>query len=85
MGYLGEGTLVEADSLASLPALLAANGWNARFALCAMLFSLCHWPCATTLVTIARETRSAKWTLLSALLPTLCGMGLCMLTRLILA
>ena len=85
MGYLGEGTLVEADSLASLPALLAANGWNARFALCAMLFSLCHWPCATTLVTIARETRSAKWTLLSALLPTLCGMGLCVLTRLILA
>ena len=85
MGYLGEGTLVEADSLASLPALLAANGWNARFALCAMLFSLCHWPCATTLVTIARETRSAKWTLLSALLPTLCGMGLCMLTKLILA
>ena len=85
MGYLGEGTLVEADSLASLPALLAANGWNARFALCAMLFSLCHWPCATTLVTIARETRSAKWTLLSALLPTLCCMGLCMLTRLILA
>lgn len=85
MGYLGEGTLVEADTLASLPALLAANGWNARFALCAMLFSLCHWPCATTLVTIARETRSAKWTLLSALLPTLCGMGLCVLARLILA
>ncbi len=84
MGYLGEGTLVEADSLASLPALLAANGWNARFALCAMLFSLCHWPCATTLVTIARETRSAKWTLLSALLPTLCGMGLCMLVAWIL-
>ena len=84
MGYLGEGTLVEADSLASLPALLAANGWNARFALCAMLFSLCHWPCATTLVTIARETRSAKWTLLSALLPTLCGMGLCMLAAWIL-
>lgn len=79
MGYLGEGTLVEAGSLASLTALLARNGWNARFALCAMLFSLCHWPCATTLFTIARETRSAKWTLLAAVLPTLCGMGLCML------
>ena len=84
MGYLGEGTLVEAEQLASLPTLLAANGWNARFALCAMLFSLCHWPCATTLLTIARETRSAKWTLLSALLPTLCGMGLCMLAAWIL-
>ena len=80
MGYLREGTLVEAGSLASLGVLLRANGWNARFALCVMLFSLCHWPCATTLLTIARETRSAKWTLLSAALPTLCGMALCMLT-----
>lgn len=79
MGYLGSGTLTQAESLTSLTEILAANGWNARFALCAMLFSLCHWPCATTLITIARETRSLKWTLLSALLPTLCGAGLCLL------
>lgn len=79
MGYLGSGTLTQAESLSSLAQILAANGWNARFALCAMLFSLCHWPCATTLITIARETRSLKWTLCSALLPTLCGAALCLL------
>lgn len=84
MGYLGAGTLTEAESLASMTGILIQNGWNARFALCAMLFSLCHWPCATTLITIARETRSVKWTLLSALLPTLCGAGLCLVASCIL-
>ena len=39
-----------------------------------------HWPCTTTLLTIHRETKSLKWTLVSLLLPTLCGASLCFLT-----
>lgn len=52
--------------------------FTVRSALCAALFTLFHWPCATTLLTIRHETGSLKWTALSALLPTLAGVILCM-------
>lgn len=58
-------------------ALLTANGWTWTTAVSAVLFFLLHWPCSTTLWTIRRETGSAKWTLLAALLPTAMGMALC--------
>ena len=67
-----------AGALDPLGRLLAENGWTAVTALCVMLFSLCHWPCSTTLLTIKKETGSAKWTALSALLPTALGALLCM-------
>jgi len=35
-----------------------------------MLFSLLHYPCGTTLINIYKETKSAKWTFLSFLIPT---------------
>ena len=57
------------------------NGWTPITALCVMLFMLMHWPCATTLMTIRKETGSLKWTLLAAVLPTLCGVLLCMLVN----
>ena len=40
-----------------------------------------HWRCATTLITIKKETGSRKWTALAAVLPTLCGMAACMLVN----
>ena len=79
MCYTGAGTLVEVPALSTLPTLLCAQGWTPRFALRVMVFTLAHWPCATTLLTIARETRSLRWTLLAALLPTILGAGLCLL------
>ena len=78
MSYLSTGVLQEAASLEALGALLAANGWTWLTALCTILFSLFHWPCSTTCLTIARETRSVKWTLLAVAIPTGLGMGLCM-------
>ena len=63
----------------ALQALLVQNGWTASTALCVMLFSLFHWPCSTTLLTIRRETGSVKWTALALLLPTVLGMALCAL------
>ncbi len=77
--YLNQGTLTEAGSLLSLRELLAAQGWTAVTALCTLIFMLFHWPCATTLLTIRKETGSLGWTLLAAALPAALGLGLCFL------
>lgn len=77
MIYSTQGSLTELGELSALRELLAAQGWTAVTALCVMVFSLCHWPCSTTLLTIKKETGSAGWTLLSALLPTVLGIILC--------
>jgi len=69
MGYLSTGMMVKLDSLPALGAALAAHGWTWLTALCYMLFSLLHWPCATTLLTIWKETRSRLWTVAAALIP----------------
>ena len=79
MAYLSGGTLIEMDSLPALRALLVENGWTITTALCTMLFSLMHWPCSTTLLTIKKETHSLKWTLVGFLLPTLMGIAACMM------
>ena len=62
MGYLAEGALLELDSLIALKTLLLDNGWTLMTALSVMLFSLLHYPCSTTLLTIKKETGSLKWT-----------------------
>lgn len=79
MGYAQGGALVQTGGAPALQALLVQNGWTASTALCVMLFSLFHWPCSTTLLTIRRETGSVKWTALALLLPTVLGMALCAL------
>ena len=83
MAYMSTTTLTEATDLLQLRELFIANGWTITTALCVLLFSLFHWPCATTLMTIRKETGSVKWTVIAALLPTLCGICLCMLVKLI--
>ena len=80
MGYLAAGSLTDLGDLEALRALLVQNGWTWRTAVCTILFSLFHWPCSTTCLTIAKETGSVRWTLLAIALPTAVGMGLCALT-----
>lgn len=80
MAYLEQGVLTEAGSLAALKSLLITHGWTTTTAACTLIFTLFHWPCATTLLTIHKETGSLKWTLLSILLPTFFGLLLCFLT-----
>lgn len=79
MTYLAQGTLVDISDTAQLHALLTENGWTLTTALCMMIFTLFHFPCATTCLTIKKETGSLKWTALSFLLPTAVGMALCIL------
>ncbi|MGI6344540.1 MAG: ferrous iron transport protein B [Bacillota bacterium] len=79
MSYLRSGSLLELQSLAALRDVLVQNGWTWLTAVCTMIFSLSHWPCGTTLLTIRQETQSWKWTLLAGLIPTLVGATLCFL------
>lgn len=80
MAYLSTGSMLEYDSLASLQTILTDNGWTYLTALNTMLFSLLHWPCATTLITIQKETGSMKWTLLATLIPTAIAILVCLVT-----
>ncbi len=78
MAYQAQGTLSEITNLTALHTILTDNGWTWLTAACTILFSLFHWPCSTTLLTIHKETGSVKWTLLAAVLPTILGMTVCM-------
>ncbi len=75
--YTGGGGLAEAGSLAEIGALLTQNGWTGLTALCAVIFTVLHWPCSTTLLTVRKETGSWKWTALAAAIPTGFGLALC--------
>ena len=55
-----------------------------RSALCAAVFTLFHWPCSTTVLTVWHETKSVKWTLFSVLVPTAVGAILCAAFRMLL-
>lgn len=77
MGYMAKGSMLELDSLAEMKQLFVDNGWTWITAVCTMLFSLNHWPCGTTLLTIRKETQSWKWTWVSFLVPTITGIILC--------
>ncbi len=75
----GTGVMFELDSVDATGQLLRAGGWTLLTAVNLMLFSLLHNPCSTTIYTIYRETRSAKWTTLAALLPVAIGVTVCFL------
>ena len=79
MCYLGGGNMVEIGQLGEMKAILTENGWTWVTAVNLLLFSLMHWPCATTLLTIKKESGSWKWTLLSLLLPAAAGFLCCFL------
>ncbi len=61
---------------------LAQNGWDVPFVISFIIFTLCHFPCGTTLLTIQKETKSFKTTLLSFFLPLFWGILLCFLSNL---
>lgn len=79
MIYTAGGSLTELGELAAVKALLLQNGWSWVTALCVLVFTVMHWPCSTTLLTVKKETGSLKWTLIAALLPTAAGFVCCSL------
>ena len=78
MAYLANGSMTDIGDLAVLKELFVNHGWTWVTAICTLMFSLVHFPCATTLLTIRKETQSWKWTAVSFLLPTILGILLCM-------
>lgn len=83
MAYLQSGVLAPMDDKTAILSLLSANGWTVKTAVCMAIFSLFHWPCSTTCLTIKKETGSLKWTAVSILLPTGIGVLLCILVNLV--
>lgn len=77
MAYMSTGRITEINELLELKALFTANGWTWITAVNMMLFSLMHWPCSTTLMTIKKESGSIKWTVAAFLIPTLTGIAVC--------
>lgn len=77
MCYAATGSISEAGDLSALYSILSDNGWTCTTAICTMLFSLFHFPCSTTLLTIKKETGSLGWTVFAALFPTAIGVFLC--------
>lgn len=83
MCYLKGGTLVNIEDTIQIGQILIQNGWTMLTAMNVMLFTILHFPCATTLLTVKKETSSWKWTAISFLIPTVCGIVLCMFTNLV--
>lgn len=79
MAYMAKGSILELDSLSQLKELLTAHGWTWSTAVSTMLFSLMHWPCSTTLLTIKKESGSVKWMIVSFVIPTVIGIMVCFL------
>ncbi len=76
MAYTSGSCLTEISSYAALSEVLSGNGWTAMTAVSAVLFTLMHSPCSTTLLTIKKETGSIGWTAAAAVIPTAAGIGL---------
>ena len=83
MCYLGNNSLVDLEDTFSIGQILIQNGWTMLTAINVMIFTCLHFPCTTTLLTIKKETGNLKWTIVSFLLPTICGIVICMCTTFI--
>jgi len=79
MMYLSTNNLVDISSVEEMRQILVSNGWTWSTALCTVVFTLLHWPCSTTVLTIKKETGSFKWAFFSILYPTAFGVVICML------
>ena len=83
MAYTQTNIIAQTPSLTSMHTIFASNGWTALTALNVIIFSLFHFPCSTTLMTIKKETGSIKWTIAAFLLPLVWGIIICSTTNLI--
>lgn len=81
MSYTSGANLVQIEDLSNISNILINNGWTIITAINVMLFSLLHFPCSTTLISIKKETGSLKWSILAFIIPTVCGILMCTITN----
>lgn len=79
MSYMSQGSILELESFVALKNLLIFNGWTYKTAICVMIFSIMHFPCGTTCLTIKKETGSIKWIVLAFAIPTIIGIIMCLM------
>jgi len=80
MCYMKTNLMVDLEDSMTIGEILKVNSWTILTAINVMLITIMHFPCATTLLTIKNETKSWKWTALAFLIPTVCGVVVCMVT-----
>ena len=83
MGYMSLGYITDINSTLELKDLFISNGWNVTTAICVMLFSLLHFPCMTTLLTIKKETGKNKWMFFSFFVPLVISIFVCFIVNLV--
>ena len=80
MSYLSNNQLIRIDDIKSIGEILIQNGWTILTAINTMIICLLHFPCSTTLLTIKKESGKWRWVALSFVLPTICGIMICIFT-----
>ena len=80
MSYMSTGSLVDLENTFEIGEILKQNGWTLLTGINVMIFTLLHFPCGTTLMSIKKESGSIKWALLAFALPTVCGIIICIIT-----
>lgn len=83
MSYLSLGSITDYSSVLELKNLLVDNHWTILTALNMIIMTLFHFPCSTTCLTIRKETSSTKWMIYAMIIPTICGIVICLLTTFI--
>jgi len=83
MSYLGAGEMSNMENTMLIGEILVNNGWTSLTAICYIIFSVVHFPCATALLTMYKETKSIKWCFLGFLIPTVLGIILCAIVHII--
>lgn len=76
MAYMQLGSLSELAP-AQMFELFSANGWTPVTAVCVIVFTLMHFPCSTSLLTVKKEAGGWKWAALAFVIPTVCGVVIC--------
>lgn len=79
MIYSSSGSFDSGIGLTAMTEMFINNGWTAATAVSVAIFSLFHWPCSTSAITVYKETKSKKYTAIAVLLPTAVGFILCSL------
>lgn len=83
MSYMQSGILINLEDTLSIGQILIQNGWTLLTAINVMIFTLLHFPCSTTLMTIKKETGKWKWSFIAFALPTVFGIIICIFNNLI--
>ena len=81
MSYMSGSTLINLEDTFAIGEILQSHGWTLITGINVMIFTLLHFPCSTTLISIKKESGNIKWAILAFFLPTLCGIIICMITN----